>query len=62
MDTGGGIWSLLTIIGPLVLIAALAWAILNNRRKPRDKARTEQATRDLYDRQDRADKAGESTH
>ncbi len=59
MDTGGGIWSILTIVGPLVLLAALAWAVMNNRRKPRDIARTEEATRANYDRQERADKAGE---
>ena len=59
MNTGCGIWTVLTIIGPLLLIAALAWAMLNNKRKPRDIARTEQATRENYKRQDAADKANE---
>ncbi|HET9509851.1 MAG TPA: hypothetical protein VFO80_01765 [Sphingomonas sp.] len=59
MDTGGGIWSILTIVGPLVLIAALAWAVLSNRRSRAAERRTEEATRANYERQERADKANE---
>ena len=62
MDAGAGIWSILTIVGPLLLIAVLAWAVLSNRRSRSAEQRTEEATRANYDRQERADKAGESTH
>ncbi len=57
MDTGGGIWSILTIVGPLVLIAVLAFVVLSNRRSRAAEQRTEDATRANYDRQERADKA-----
>ncbi|MBN2970767.1 hypothetical protein JW805_01890 [Roseomonas aeriglobus] len=60
MDIGGGIWSILTIVGPLVLIAVLAWAVMTNRRSRSAEQRTEEATRANYDRQERADKASES--
>jgi len=60
MNTGGGIWTVLTIVGPILLIVVLAWVMLNNKRKPRDVARTEDATRANYERQDAADKANEA--
>jgi hypothetical protein len=46
----GPLWTLVTIIGPLLLAGVLAWALIRNRQKsgPRDIARTEQATKDLY--------------
>lgn len=50
-------WS---IAGALLLGAAIAWAALHNRQSKSGKARTEAATRELYEEQDRADKAGES--
>ncbi len=59
MDAGAGIWSILTIVGPLLLIAVLAWAVLSNRRSRSAEARTEDATRANYERQEHADKAGE---
>ena len=59
MDGGGGIWSILTIVGPIVLIVVLAWVILNNRRSRGAEARTEEATRANYERQEAADKANE---
>lgn len=59
MDTGGGIWSILTIVGPLVLIAVLAFVVLSNRRSRAAEQHTEDATRANYDRQERADKASE---
>ncbi len=60
MDTGGGIWSILTIVGPLLLLAVLAWVVMTNRRSRAAEQRTEQATRANYDRQDRADKTEEA--
>ena len=60
MDTGGGIWSILTIVGPLLLLAVLAWVVMTNRRSRSAEQRTEQATRANYDRQDRADNTEEA--
>ena len=53
MDGGGGMWSLLTIVSPLLLGAALVFALLKNRNPtPRDEARTEAATKRLYEQED----------
>jgi len=55
MDSGGTGWGLITIIGPLLLAVVLLWALLRNRKStPRQDARTEDATRDLYDREEAA--------
>lgn len=47
---------LMVVVGPILLAVALAWAILHNRGTKREIERTEQATRELYDEQDREDK------
>jgi hypothetical protein len=49
---------LMVIVGPILLAIAIAWAIFRNRSSasPQDIARTEEATRKLYDEQDREDK------
>ena len=53
MDLGGGNWAILTILGPLLLGAAILWALLRNRKStPQERERTEQATRDLYREED----------
>jgi len=52
-----GIWTLVTIVGPLLLGAVLIWAIIRNRTSRTDLKRTEDATRRNYDRQDEIDKA-----
>ena len=49
-----------TILGALLLGAVILWAMLNNRQSPQSEQRTEDATRALYQEQDRADKTGES--
>ncbi len=55
MDLGGGSWGIITIIGPLLLAAVLAWALLRNRKsKPEEIDRTEAATRELYREEDAA--------
>lgn len=53
MDGGGFSWSLLTIVGPILLFVVLLWAVLRNR-KPRqeDIDRTERATKELYHEED----------
>ena len=53
MDFGGFNWSLLIIVGPIVLLAVIAWAMLRNRRSPGADARTEAATHNLYDQEER---------
>ncbi len=55
MDAGGFNWSLIVIIGPLLMVLVFAWAIMKNRKSSRREIdRTEQATRDLYREEDRA--------
>ena len=55
MDSGGFNWSILNIVGPLLLLLVLAWAVLRNRKSSKsDVDRTEAATRDLYREEDAA--------
>ena len=55
MDGGGINWSLITIVGPLLLALVVLWAMLKNRKSSRGEIeRTEQATRDLYKKEDAA--------
>lgn len=53
------LYGIMTIVGPILLLAALGWAMLNNRRTARERQRTEEATRRMYDEQDADDKARE---
>ncbi|KQN92473.1 hypothetical protein ASE95_07060 [Sphingomonas sp. Leaf231] len=53
---GDGLWSFVVIAGPIILVAALLFAMLRNRRTPRQEARTEQATRELYKQQSAEDR------
>lgn len=50
------LWGLLTIIGPVVLLGVIIWAVLNNRVSRRRHRESERATADLYDEQDRIDR------
>jgi hypothetical protein len=57
MTPSGGFWSLLTIIGPVVLGLAILWALLKNRKEPRSEIeRTEHAAHDRILEQDAIDK------
>ena len=51
MDLGGANWAILNIVGPLLLVIVVAWALLRNRksRTPDELERTDRATHDLYD-------------
>ena len=60
MGSDGFQWSLLTIVGPILLAVVLLWALLRNRAQKGGKSRTEAATRDLYDAQNAQDKAEEN--
>lgn len=53
----GGLWGLLTILGPIVLAAVLIWAMLHNRSSRREIERTEEATKRLYEEQNADDQA-----
>lgn len=48
---------LMVVVGPILLAITIAWAILHNRGSRRDIGRTEAATRERYEQQDREDKA-----
>jgi hypothetical protein len=54
---GSGVWGVLIVVGPLLLLAAIVWAALNNRQSRRARDRTEGATRDLYRDEDAKNKA-----
>ncbi len=58
----GELWSLLTVLGPILIGLVLIWAIIRNRRQRtmRCEARTEAGTHDLYDQLDREDRQGGS--
>jgi hypothetical protein len=51
---------LMVVVGPILLALAIGWAIFNNRGSRRDVQHTEDATRRMYDQQDRDDKAREN--
>ncbi|WP_156141146.1 hypothetical protein [Sphingomonas sp. 37zxx] len=51
------LWGALTIIGPIILVIAIVWAMRNNRGSASEVQATEDATRRNYDEQDKADKA-----
>lgn len=52
-------WSLITIVGPILLAAVLIWAIMNNRRSRAAERRTEEATRIRRAQEDADSKASE---
>ena len=53
-------WTLMTIVGPILLAAVLAWAMLGNRRSRAEERRTEEATRIRREQEDRDQKAREA--
>ena len=53
----GSLWGVITVVGPIILIVAIAWAVLHDRGSPADVAETEEATARMYDAQNAADKA-----
>jgi hypothetical protein len=54
-DSGGALWSVITVLGPIVLAVALAYAMLRNRRSRAEKLRSEQAVRDQHNEERRAE-------
>ncbi len=60
MDSGGFNWAILNILGPLLIVIVLAWAVWRNRKSSRaDLERTEAATRDLYREEEEKRRTGE---
>ncbi|HEY0412402.1 MAG TPA: hypothetical protein VGD66_04600 [Allosphingosinicella sp.] len=59
MDLGGFNWTILDIVGPLLLLAVLAWAFVRNRRSRRSLDETERGARDVYDRSEEVRRSGE---
>src|SRR3546814_16779487 len=53
-------WGFMTILGPILLAAVLAWAMLNNRRSRAEKQRPEEATRIRREQEERDPKAREA--
>jgi hypothetical protein len=57
MDLGGANWWILDVVAPLLLAAVVIWAFLRNRAmRPRDVDRSEEATRTLYEEENRANR------
>ena len=59
MDSGGFNWSLINIVGPILLLVVIAWALLRNRKSKDRVDESEASTHRLYDEEDRAHR-GES--
>ena len=61
MDTGGLNWLLIDVIAVGILLLALIWVVMRTRSRGRETSnpRTEQATRELYEAEDRAAKQEE---
>ena len=61
MDTGGLNLVAMEIIGAAILLVALIWVVVRTRSKGKETSnpRTEQATRELYEAEDRAAKQEE---
>lgn len=53
MDLGGFNWTLITIVGAAVLAAIIAWAALRNRSSRPRAEDSEEATRRLYEEEER---------
>jgi hypothetical protein len=54
MDSAGLSWTLITIVGPIVLLLVIAWAVLRNRGTSNAAdGDCDEATRRVYDEEDR---------
>ena len=61
MDTGGLNWFLINVVAVGILLVALIWVVMRTRSKGKETSnpRTEQATRELYEAEDKAAKEKE---
>ena len=53
---GDSLWAIVVVLGFVILGGAIAFAKLKNKTTPREEARTEQATKDLYREQSENDR------
>ena len=62
MDMGGINWFIIDVVAVVILGVVLLWAVLRTKSKGKEtsNARTEQATRENYEAEDRAAKQEES--
>lgn len=58
MDGGGWQWALITIVGPIVLLLALAWAVLRNKRSRTPEDVSEAGARRVYEEEEQRRRAG----
>ena len=60
MDLGGINLFLVEVVGAIILVAVIAWAVMRTRSKGRESSpeRTERATRELYADEERRRKDG----
>jgi len=61
MDMGGLNWFLVDVVGVVILLAALLWVVMRTRSKGKSTSsrQTEEATRQLYEAEDKAAKQEE---
>ena len=52
------LWPLITIVGPILFVAVLAWALWRNKQSKIPKSVTETATRRLYAEEEQASRDG----
>ncbi len=53
MDSAGFNWTLLTIIGPLILAIVILYALIRNKTSRRTEEESEAATKRLYEEEER---------
>ena len=61
MDTGGFNWSIMNVVGPILLLVALLWLVLRRNKggnKGRDVEFTERKTDELYEEEERRRREG----
>ena len=54
MDAGGFQWTLMTVVGAILLAAVIAWAMLRNRTSRAQDEQSERATRRVYEEEEKA--------
>ncbi|WP_294174239.1 hypothetical protein [uncultured Sphingomonas sp.] len=46
-------WNLVTLLGPIVLLAVIIWAVIRNKKSRVDQRTTEEGTRRVYEEEQR---------
>ncbi|MBV9931692.1 MAG: hypothetical protein JO013_12205 [Alphaproteobacteria bacterium] len=59
MDLGAAGWGLQTIVGGLLLVAVLLWAVLRNRSSKTPLDRSERGARRVYDESEEVRRSGD---